>query len=138
VLQNALRIEPNSREVLQTLSRVYALKKNPVAAEEQLRKIVELYPKEPTAWADLGDFLATTNKTAETREVYKTIIQRDPQNPLGYLKLSGLYRFENKYQEALAALEEGYRQNQVSIELLSELVKGYLQQKRHAAAIAVC
>jgi len=138
VLQNALRVDPKSKEVLQTLSRVYALKKNNSAAEEQLRKIVDLYPNEPAARADLGDFLASSNKTAEARETYKTIIQRDPQNPLGYLKLSRLYRFEKKPQEALAALEEGYRHNQVSGEILSELIQGYIQQKRHDAAIAVC
>jgi tetratricopeptide (TPR) repeat protein len=138
VLQNALRIDPKSKEALQTLAQVYALKKNHPAAEEQLRKIVDLYPGEPGARAGLGDFLASIHKTAEAREAYRTIIQRDPQNPLGYLKLSRLYRFEKKPQEALAVLEEGYRQNQVSGELLSALIQSYLQQKRHDAAIGVC
>ena len=138
VLQDALREDPKSREVLKTLARVYALKKNPAAAEEQLRKIVDLYPNEPTARADLGDYLASTNKTAEARETYKAITRKDPQSPLGYLKLSRLNRFENKPKEALATLEEGYRQNQVSAELLTELIQGYIQEKRHDAAIAVC
>jgi len=138
VLQNGLRVEPKSRELLQTLARVHLLKKNPAAAEEQLRRIVDLYPNEPAARADLGDFFASIGKAAEAREAYRAVIRKDPQSPLGHLKLARLYRSENKPQEALAALEEGYRQNQVSAELLTELMQGYIRQKRHDAALAVC
>jgi len=138
VLQGALRVDPKSKEVYQALARVYALKKNLPAAEEQLRKIVELDPNGSAARADLGDFLAESKKYADAQESYKTIVQKDPQNPLGYLKLSRLYRFENKPKEARATLEEGYRQNQVSAELLTELIQAQVQQKQHAAAIAIC
>ncbi len=138
VLQNGLRVEPKSRDVLQALSRVYVLKKNPAAAEEQLRKVVDLYPDEPAARADLGDFLASVRKIGEAREAYQALVRKDPQNPLGYLKLSRLHRFDQKPQEGLAALEEGYRHNQLSAELLTELIQGYVRQKRHDAAIAVC
>jgi len=138
VLQNALRVEPKSKEVLQALSQVYALKKNPAAAEEQLRRIVDLYPSDAAARAELGDYLASVNKIAEAREAYRAIIAQDPQNPLGYLKLSRLYRTENKPREALATLEEGYGRNQVSAELLTALIQAYLQDKRHDAAIRLC
>ena len=138
VLQGALRVDPKSKEVYQTLSRVYALKKNMPAAEKQLRKIVDLFPSDPAARADLGDFLAETKKYAKAQESYKAIIQKDPQNPLGYLKLSRLYRFEKKPHEALAKLKEGYQQNQMSAELLTELIQAQIQEKQHAAAIAIC
>jgi Flp pilus assembly protein TadD len=117
---------------------VHALKKNNSAAEEQLRKIVDLYPDDPAARADLGDFLASINKTAEAQDTYNAIIKKDPQNPIGYLKLARLYRLEKKPKEALAVLEEGYRRNQVSAELLTELIQGFIQQKRNDAAIEVC
>ena len=35
-------------------------------------------------------------------------------------------------------LEEGYRQNQMSAELLTELIQAHIQQKQHDAAIAIC
>jgi tetratricopeptide (TPR) repeat protein len=138
VLQSALRVDPKSKEVLQMLSRVYALKKNPAAAEEQLKKVVDLFPNDLAARADLGDYLASANKTSEARETYKAIIQKDPQSPLGYLKLAQLYRHEKKPQDALAALEDGYRQNQVSAELLTGLIQSYIQQKKYDAALSVC
>ena len=137
-LQNALKFDPKSKETLQALARVYAAKKDMPAAEEQLRKIVDIDPGDMAARANLGDFLAATRKTAPAEDAYRAIVQRAPQSPLGYLKLSRLYRTQNKPKETLAQLEEGYRQNQVSAELLTELVQTQIQQKKHGAAVAVC
>ena len=137
-LQNALKLDPKSREALQTLARVYAAKKDMPAAEEQLRRIVDSDPADIVARANLGDFLAANRKSAAAEDAYRAIVQRAPQAPLGYLKLSRLYRSQNKPRETLAQLEEGYRQNQVSAELLTELVQTQIQQKKHGAAISVC
>ena len=139
VLQNALRVDPKSKEALQTLARVYALQEEPGGGRGAAAQDRGSVPQRPGArgrtW---GISWHRPKKTVEAREAYKTITQRDPQNPLGYLKLSRLYRSENKPKEALAALEEGYRQNQVSAELLTELIQTYIQQKQHDAAVALC
>ncbi|MBI5577860.1 MAG: tetratricopeptide repeat protein [Deltaproteobacteria bacterium] len=138
ILQNSLKLDPKSKETLQALSRVYGLKKDMTAAEEQLRRIVDMDAGDMAARANLGDFLAASGKTAQAEAAYRTIVQHAPQSPLGYLKLSRLYRMQNKPRETLAQLEEGYRQNQVSAELLTELVQTYIQQKKHGAGVAVC
>jgi len=137
-LQNALKLDPKSKEALQTLARVYAAKKDMPAAEEQLRRIVDNDPGDLAARASLGDFLAATKNSTPAEDAYRAIVQRAPLSPLGYLKLSRLYRAQNKPREALAQLEEGYRRNQVSVELLTELVQTQIQQKKHGAAVAVC
>jgi tetratricopeptide (TPR) repeat protein len=137
-LQNGLKFDPRSKEALQTLARVYAAKKDMPAAEEQLRRIIDIDPADLPARANLGDFLVATKKTAPAEEAYRAIIQRAPQSPLGYLKLSRLYRGQNKPKEGLAQLEQGYRSNQVSAELLTELIQAQLQQKQHGAAVALC
>ena len=137
-LQNALKLEPKSKEALKALARVYAAKKDMPAAEEQLRRVVDIDPGDLAARADLGDCLAAAHKAAPAEEAYRAIVQRAPQSPLGYLKLSRLYRSQNKPKEALAQLEEGYRQNQVSAELLTEFVQALIGQKKHGAAAAVC
>lgn len=137
-LQNGLKQDPRSKETLQALARVYILKKDMPAAEEQLRRIVDMDPGDMAARANLGDFLAAGGRSGQAEEAYRGIVQRAPQSPLGYLKLSRLYRVQNKPRETLAQLEEGYRQNQVSAELLTELVQTHIQQKKHGAAVGVC
>ena len=137
-LQNALKVDPKSKEALLALSRVYALRKNQAAAEEQLRRLVEVDPNDVLARAELGDFLVAANKLPEAEKAYRAIVQRAAANPLGYLKLSRLYRMQGKEKEALKELEDGYRQNQTSAPLLTELIQTYVRQKKHAAATAVC
>jgi tetratricopeptide (TPR) repeat protein len=137
-LQNALKTDPKSKETMQALARIFTLKKDFTAAEDHLRRVVELDPGDDEARADLGDFLTAFKKYPEAEAAFRAITQRAPQSPLGYLKLARFFRVQGKDKEALQELEEGYRRNQTSAQLLTELIQTYVRQNKHAAAAAVC
>ena len=137
-LQNALKLDPNYKPALQALARIHAINKNHGEAEQNLRRIVEIDPNDIGARAELGDFYAELKRYPEAEAADREITKRAAQNPLGYIKLARLYRSQGKDKEALKELEEGYRQNQTSAQLLTELVQAYARQKKHAAAVALC
>ena len=49
-LQNGLKVDPRSKELLQALARVYAFRKD-YAAAEQMRRVVEIDPNDVAAQA---------------------------------------------------------------------------------------
>ena len=137
-LQNALKVNPASKDVRRAMARIYLLQKDNKAAEAQLRKILEIDPADSVARADLGDFLLSVKDIKGAEEEFQLIKDATPHNPLGYIKLYGFYVKQGKTDKALEALEEGYSQNPQSGPLLSGLVQEYVRQSKHQAAIALC
>ena len=137
-LQNALKVDPRSKEALQTLARVYACRRT---RPRPRSSCAGWWSSTPTTWPP-GPSWATSwprsRRSPEAEEAYRASRPAPAANPLGYLKLSRLYRQQGKEKEALRELEDGYRQNQTSAALLTELIQVYMQQKKHSAAVAVC
>jgi tetratricopeptide (TPR) repeat protein len=137
-LQNALKVDPGSKEVRRALSRIYVMKKDYDAAEEQLRAMVAMDPADAAARADLGDFLLAKKDTEGARGQYRAIKRDAPQNPLGYQRMSRYYLRLGEPQKAIAELEAGFRQNPDSAAMLTNLIQAYVRQEETDKALALC
>ena len=74
-LQNALKINPQSKAVRRALARIYVIRKDYTAAENQLREILEIDPDDRVARADIGDFLLDQDDFEGAEKEYMMIEQ---------------------------------------------------------------
>ena len=108
-LQNALKISPDSREVIRAMARVYAAQKDFKNAESQYRKLLTANPKDLDVRADLGDLMLLAGDVRQAEREYQDIKRRAPANPAGYVKLSALYSWQRKWDRAINELEQAVR-----------------------------
>jgi Tfp pilus assembly protein PilF len=104
-LQNALKIAPDSRDVIRAMARVYAAQKDSKNAEAQYRKLLSANPKDLDVHADLGDLMLRIGDTRRAEGEYLEIKRQAPNNPAGYVKLSALYGTQKKWDRAINELE---------------------------------
>ena len=136
-LKNALKVNPNAKDVLQSLARLYVLTEDYFDAGELLRKIVAIYPEDNEARAELGDFLLARGDTEGAVKQYEILKLESPDNSIGYLKLGRLYARSGKLERALSEIKEGYRRNPRS-ELLAPMIQILVRLQKPDEAIAVC
>lgn len=75
-------------------------------AEEELKKELEISPRDAMTYAALGK-IATTHYQYDDAEKYlRKAIELDPKNPDPYLYLGQMYFNQNRYPEAEAALRQ--------------------------------
>ena len=91
-LWKGLTVNPKSKTILRAYSRLNIQKKDYKEAEIYFRKILEHHPTDLRIQAELGDFLLALNDFARAKQEYEAIKQKAPNSPLGYLRLSRLYR----------------------------------------------
>jgi tetratricopeptide (TPR) repeat protein len=108
-LQNALKIAPDSREVIRAMARVYEAQKDFKSAEAQYRKLLAANPKDLDVHADLGDLMLLAGDVRRAEEEYLDIKRRGPSNPFGCVKLSALYAGQKKWDKAISELEQAVR-----------------------------
>lgn len=138
-LQSAVKINPKSKDARRALARVYAfVMKDYQAAEEQLRKTVEIDPNDIVSLEDSGNFFLAKRDFEDAEELYRQMITIQPKNPSGYLRMSRLYIAQQQPDKALAVLEQGYAQNPLATQLLAALIQSYMSQKKHDQALALC
>ena len=136
-LKNALEVNPNAKDVLQNLARLYVLTEDYFDAEKLLRKIVLIYPEDNEARAELGDFMLACSDNEGAIRQYEILKSESPDNPIGYLKLSLLYARSGKLERALSEIKEGYRRDP-RFELLAPMIQILVRLQKPDEAIAVC
>src|SRR5208337_3007718 len=105
-LQNALKIAPDSRDVIREMGKIYAIQKDYKNAESQYRRILDANPKDIEVRADLGDLMLRAGDFKRAEAEYTDIKRLAPNHPLGYVKLSACYMEQKKWDMAAAELEK--------------------------------
>jgi tetratricopeptide (TPR) repeat protein len=104
-LQNALKIKPDSRDVIRALARIYAVQKDFRNAEAQQRRILNANPDDLEVRADMGDLFQAAGDFPRAEKEFGEIKRRAPKMSLGYLKLSGCFMAQKKWDGAMAELD---------------------------------
>lgn len=101
-------------------------------AVAEYRRIVNTFPRDPRAWAQLGwglsamgDREAAKGATMVAADLYRERVQLVPTDGSAYLELSRALFSAGQYEEAKATFAEGLQKNPTSQVLLAE-------QKRRA------
>ncbi len=77
----ATEIAPDNLAIRKSLALVFKEDKNWAGEEIQLRKVLQLDPKDLNALADLADCLVASDRQGEAVEVYRRLLVAQPMNP---------------------------------------------------------
>jgi tetratricopeptide (TPR) repeat protein len=137
-LQNALKIDPKSREARMAIARWHVAKKDYSSAEKQLRGILADNAADPEVKAVLGDTLLAAGNWRGAEAEYADIRRKAPKIPLGYVKLAELYQRRGDGERAMSEMEQAVKLNPASDRLLSSLIGLYLYQWKYEKGVALC
>ena len=104
-LQNALKIMPDSRDVIRAVARIYAIQKDFKNAEAQQRRILDANPNDLEVRADMGDLFQAAGDFPRAEKEFGEIVRRAPKLPLGYIKLSACFMAQKKWDRAMAEFD---------------------------------
>ena len=138
VLKDAFKVDETSTSVRRMLARIHLHRKDMIAAEGELKKIIDQHPNDLRAQIDLGDFYTARKQLPKAEAVYRSVSEKAPKNPLPYLRLAHINRRKGKPDIALKNLQDGYAANPLSAPLLTALIQTYVSQNRHTDAAEVC
>jgi tetratricopeptide (TPR) repeat protein len=85
-----LKIDPNKKEILFTLSFIYNMKGDFNKAENFTNKILRIDPKDTQAWYNLGAINASKGNKNKAREIWEQILKEYPGSPSANLAKSAL------------------------------------------------
>jgi tetratricopeptide (TPR) repeat protein len=105
VLQNALKKNPDSRDIVRAMARLSIMQKDFKNAESRYRSILEKNPEDLEVRAEMGDLMMISGDFRKAEDYFAGIRKKSPGNPLGYLKLSELYRTQKKWDRAIKELD---------------------------------
>jgi len=136
-LQKALKIRPDSREVIQAMVRLDMVQKDYAKAEEKIRQVLKQNPDDPEAGVALGDLYLVQKDYSRAAAAYGDVVKKVPKHPAGYVRLSGLYMAQGQLDRAAGELEKALKLDPRSAQLSVSLVQIYMKQKKYNAALAV-
>ena len=109
--KKALDIEPEYPEARTFLYGIYLQNKEYDDLIRLIKDFLRADEKDVANWGSLGDVYLRQGEDQEARKAYQKIIDLEPQNPQGYIKMALLSR-KNKQSEAAAQyLETALKQN---------------------------
>jgi tetratricopeptide (TPR) repeat protein len=133
--KKALEIKPNYMEARSFLYSIYIQDKD----YDELIKLIKDYlrgnDKDVDSWGALGDVYAIKGDDKEARKAFQKMIELEPKNPKGYVKMAWLSRKNKQSGEAARYLDMALQQNPNDYQALRLLVALYEEQKQPAKAL---
>ncbi|MFZ2087111.1 MAG: tetratricopeptide repeat protein, partial [Desulfobaccales bacterium] len=133
--KKALDIKPDYPDARAFLYGLYIQDKEFDALIKVIKDYLRGNDKDIANWGSLGDVYILKGDDKEARAAYQKMIDLDPKNPQGYVKMAGLSRKNKQPQETARYLETALKENpnfHPALRLLSAL---HLEQKQPAKAL---
>ena len=86
----------------------------------------------------LGNSYLLQKKFSQAQRAYETLIDLEPDNPLGYFRLGSLHQQLKQYEAALTNFEKALSLNSQLLEVFINIVRVYAAQKDFDTAMAKC
>ena len=100
VLDIALALVPESLEVLQSLIKLHQVQGNLHTAEEHLRRILELKPKQTILRCNYASYLTQQDRLSEADEQYQKAHSLDSEHPAPWFGLGVMHKRQGSYKKA--------------------------------------
>jgi membrane associated rhomboid family serine protease/Tfp pilus assembly protein PilF len=98
----AVRLRPDYLPAHFALARAFTLKNDLPKAELELKRILELDPRNESALYHLGFTYLDTGRAQPAREVFNRLLSIEPNNPDAHYGLAKIFAREDKLPEAIA------------------------------------
>ncbi len=131
-LEEALKLEPNKTERLNTLAQAYEAVgiKDASRIERLYREALRIQPKLSDVRLNLGLFLQKQGKLDAAESAYREVISNESWNALGWYNLGTLQLQQGKLDAAKETLEQALMLDPLSGPTMSNLGLILLQQER--------
>lgn len=106
ILEEAIRLEPDSPQSHALVGRARALNRNYLAAEEALTRAVELGVEDLRTLLYLGSTLWENGRIAEAEAIYRRTVERSGRARLPLHQLGRLFLWQGRFEEAMIVLRE--------------------------------
>jgi tetratricopeptide (TPR) repeat protein len=112
-LQKALELNPNNKDIIQSLGDINDKMRNFEQAEKYYLEIQKFTPNDPVSYYNLAGFYNNNGRYDKAIEMYEKRIALDPSNPEGYLYLAGFFQDKRKWDDAI-------KNHEIRIQKISE------------------
>ncbi|HEX2767944.1 MAG TPA: tetratricopeptide repeat protein, partial [Geobacteraceae bacterium] len=137
-LQQARKLEPDSREVIRAFARYYVQQRDFRSAEGYLRKVLAKNPNDPELQIDLGDLFRMARAMKQAESAYTEVKRSSRGAIIGRVKLSELYQETGRLDRATAELSQAVDMAPQSEDLFARLIRIHVKQQKYAEATAKC
>jgi tetratricopeptide (TPR) repeat protein len=100
-LQKALELNPDNKDIIQSLGDINDKMRNFELAEKYYLQIQKFTPNDPAAYYNLAGFYNNNAKYDKAIDQYEQRIALDPTDPEGYLYLAGFFQDKRKWDDAI-------------------------------------
>ena len=100
-LQKALAIDPNNKNIIQSLGDINDKMRNFEEAEKYYLQIQKFTPNDPASYYNLAGFYSNNAKYDKAIDMYEKRIALNPADAEGYLYLAGFYQDKRKWDDAI-------------------------------------
>lgn len=134
--QSAVVAAPNAVQPMVSLVRELVQSKQTDRAIAFLQAVLNTNPANAEALVLMGSIELTNNHPDRAEGDFKTAIQKQPKDVVGYRALSDLYASRKNYSAAVSVIQDGLRQLPDNVNLHMSLAGLYEQTTNYDAAIS--
>ena len=126
------------------LARAYAIKRDYAKEELELKRLIELTPRNENAFYVLGFTELELKRPQQAREAFTQLLKLNPNSADGHFGLAAVFSSENKYSEALeeckrtAQLDPDYQSvfyemgvTQSKLKLYDDAIASFMKQREN-------
>ncbi len=128
-IEAQLKITPENVELLTILAQIKLSQNKDTETIDVYRKIIELNPKQQSAYYLLGGIYSKLNKTDKALDVFIQLVSVFPDASSGYYYMGRLYLVKNDYDNAEKAFNQAISISDTHLESLNALVEIYDKKK---------
>ena len=141
-LEAVVRQHPDYAPAHFELARAYVIKRDFAKAEMELKRVIELNPRNEGAFYVLGFTELELKRPQQAREAFTQLLKLNPNSADAHSGLAAVFSFENKYSEALeeykrtAQLDPEYQSvfydmglMQSKLKLYDDAIASFLKQR---------
>lgn len=130
----AVKLNPRLSESRTALAQIHLAEGSPDLALEQAQAAIQANPRNVQAAVLAGDAYIRKGDLAKAKQVFETVTQALPQEPMGPFRLGLLARTEKNDGKALAYFESALERRQTAIEPITQIVLIKLGQGKASEA----
>jgi tetratricopeptide (TPR) repeat protein len=137
-LIKAVELNPDLLDARLILAELYIRAGDKTLATEQVDAVLTRAPANERALTLKGNLRILEKDAKGSEDAFKKVVELNPNNPSGYLRLGILYNLMGKKDDSLKNLQKSLDLNPLQTDALGLIVSMYLKDKKYNDAMSLC
>lgn len=122
---------PDSREIYVLKHRNYAGLNMSDSAVSQLEQLINYFPEQVENYGMLAEYLSEINQIDRSKNVYKNLLEKDPDNGLANLSFGDFYTKQGDKDSAMVYYSKGLKANDISLDDKIGILYNYMYEGKY-------